>query len=187
MLKSDDYRLRDIEYLIEFGEFDMARTKLATLQTEASGDPLLRELETKLAMAPQGSVDPYGHLSSKMNYADSNELSNFAADPRGWPGICVKLGALLSILGIFLGKAFVVIPALLHGWNTPMVLAQRSSRGFHRDLDTQQLVYGRTVQEFHVTAGQMFMENAIFLLVGPLLLIVGIIGTVLAHKRRLEL
>lgn len=178
MLKADDYRLRDISYLLEFGEFDLARTKLAVLQKESPGDPLLRDFETKLATAPQGSVDPYAHLSHKISYADRNELSSFAADHRGWPGVCLKLGAVLSILGVAWGKGLIIVPALLrYGWNHQLVLVTRhkmpGSFGVRRYI----------TNEYNVTAGQLFLENSIFLLVGPALLIAAMVGFILAKQR----
>ena len=167
MLKADDYRLRDISYLIEFGEFDMARTKLAVLQAESPGDILLRNFEERLASAPQGSVDPYAHLSSEVSYADSGNggIVITEDDAKSWPAACLLMSGLAMFVAALKCSVWTLIPALQQGWDTPLAMVM-TRRGV------------QTGSVFHLTAGQYVIDNAFILGVGPVLLVVGLLGTI---------
>jgi hypothetical protein len=167
MLKSDDYRLRDIDYLIEFGEFDMARTKLAVLKTDSPGDVLIRGFEEKLASAPQGSVDPYAHLSNEINYTDSGNggIVITEEDAKSWPTACLMMSGLAMFVAALKCSVWTLIPALQQGWDTPLAMVM-TRRGV------------QTGSVFHLTAGQYVIENAFILGVGPVLLVIGVLGTI---------
>jgi hypothetical protein len=165
MLTKDDPRLRDLVYLIEFGEFDLARTKLAVLQAASPGDPLLVPLITQLASAPEGSVDSYAHLSSNINYADDGNNSGITITPeeaKQWPGYCVGLSGFAMFIAAIKCSVWTLIPALQQGWDTPITMVL-TRRGVPRGV-------------FHLTVGQYVIENAFLLGVGPLLLIIGVLG-----------